>query len=109
VKQLDDDELRPGAALSANLPVEGGAVTRVLYVLDPATHGALTLARDRVRYEHPISVPFVPLDAPDDVDNPIAESLRQVAFFFESYRACLNATPAALCAASVMAPTSAPR
>jgi dienelactone hydrolase len=109
VTQLDDDQLRPGAALSANLAVEGGAVTRVLYVLDPATHGALTLARDRVRYEHPLSAPFIPLDSPGNVDNPIAESLMQVAFFFESYRACLDATPAALCAASVMAPTAATR
>jgi hypothetical protein len=108
VDQIDKAEVRPGATLSANLDVEGGAVTRVLYVLEPATHDALTHALGSVHYEHPLSAPFTPLDADLTVDNPIAASLMQVAFFFESYRACQSATPAAFCAASVMAPLSAP-
>lgn len=104
VTQLVSDDVRPGAALTANVLVEGGAVTRVLYVLDPATHEALTLARDSVRYVHPVRAPFVPLASPRTVDNPIEPSLMQVAFFFQSYRACLSATPTDVCAASVMAP-----
>jgi hypothetical protein len=100
------DDLRPGATLSANLDVEGGAITRVLYVLDPATHDALSRALGSVRYEHPVTAPFRPLAVEMTIDNPIAASLMQVAFFFESHRACRSATPAALCAASVMAPTT---
>jgi hypothetical protein len=107
VTELATDELRPGATLSANFDVEGGAITRVLYVLDPATHDALTRARDRIAYVHPLSAPFERLDAPVTVDNPIAEGLMQIAFFFESHRACRSATPASFCAASVMAPIAA--
>jgi dienelactone hydrolase len=106
VPQLGTDTLRPGATLSANRDVEGGAVTRALYVLEPATHAALTHAQDSVNYRQPLVAPLSPLDRASTIDNPIDATLMQVAFFFESYRACRSATPAALCAASVMAPVA---
>ena len=44
------------------------------------------------------------LSEPSKVDNPTADTLRQVAFFFESSRACRSAAVGAACAAKVMAP-----
>jgi dienelactone hydrolase len=107
VTELPVEPLRPGATFRANLDVEGGAITRVLYVLDPATHDTLTRARGTVEYEHPLQAPFTQIDPALVIDNPIAPTLTQAAFFFESYRACRLATPTAVCAASVMAQLAA--
>ena len=76
----------------------------MLYVLDPATHGALTNARGSLELEHPVTFPFEELGTAVSVDNPIAQSLMQLAFFFESYRACPSEMPRELCSASVVAP-----
>jgi dienelactone hydrolase len=102
--QLMPHELRPGATISGNFEVEGGAVTRVVYVLDPATHTALTHARGSVTVEHPVDRPWTELDDAQEIENPIADALMQVTFFFESYRSCTTMTPAEFCAASVVAP-----
>jgi dienelactone hydrolase len=99
--------LRPGETRSGNLLVDDGAVTRVLYVLDPATHAGLVVARDAQKYQLPLARPFMLRKRPIAVDNPIEQTLMQVAFFLESYRACHTATPAATCAASVQAPLAA--
>jgi dienelactone hydrolase len=99
--------LRPGETRSGNLPVDDGAVTRVLYVLDPATHAALVLAHDAQKYQLPLARPFVPRKREIAVDNPIDATLMQVAFFLASYRACHTETPTATCAASVQAPPPA--
>jgi hypothetical protein len=82
----------------------------VLYLLDPSTHELLTLERGTQSYDHPaggLSAPFSPLVPPRVVNNPIAATLTQIAFFFESLRAC-SATGAgtgakSMCAASVQA------
>lgn len=99
VPQLMTRMLQPGETLST-----GGAVSRVLYLLNPATHSALTHARGCVEHEHPLSEPpFMRRSPVAEIDNPIIATLMQVAFFFESYRACPGTTPAS-CVASVAAP-----
>jgi hypothetical protein len=110
VPDLSTADIRQGATLSANYPPGSGTVTRVLYLLDPSTHELLTLERGTQSYDHPaggLSAPFSPLVPPRVVNNPIAATLTQIAFFFESLRAC-SATGAgtgakSMCAASVQA------
>ena len=104
VLELPVHAVRPGATLSGNVAVDGGTVTRVLYVLDPATHDALIFEHGEQAYQLPLERPFVARSSPLSVDNPLAATAMQVAFFFESYRACRTATPNAVCAASVQAP-----
>lgn len=99
--------LRPGETRSGNLLVDNGAVTRVLYVLDPATHSTLVLAHDAQKYQLPLVRPFMLRKRPVAIDNPIEQTLMQVAFFLESYRVCHTQTPSATCAASVQAPLTA--
>ena len=105
---LDSEALRPGANVSGNVDIEAGRFTRVLYTLDRATHATLLHATGELAYEHPLAAPLMPLDEPSSVANPIANTLRQVAFFFESSRACRNSTPGAACAAAVRAPPATP-
>jgi hypothetical protein len=83
-------------------------VTRVLYLLDPSSHELLTLEHGTQRYDHPpegLSAPFTALEPARVVNNPIAATLTQIAFFFESLRACNMAGSGAkpMCAASVQA------
>jgi hypothetical protein len=109
VPGFNTDELRPGATLSGNYTVDSGAVTRVLYVIDPATHEVLVNAKGTRGYEVPLAAPLSPLPSPIEIDNPISQTLTQVVYFFESLRACYAAvpekvkTPAANCAAAVRA------
>jgi alpha-beta hydrolase superfamily lysophospholipase len=100
--------LRPGASTSANFLVADGAVTRLLYAVESATHGALIYTEDAKRYRAPLARPFVERATPLAVDNPIEQTLGQVAYFFESFRACAAAQPATVCAAAVQAPVLAP-
>lgn len=93
-----------GATASGNFAIGDEAVTRILYALEPATHEALHAERGSVAYAHPIEVPFAPLDAPETVDNPIADVLTQLAFYFETWRACVPPAPGSACAASALAP-----
>ena len=104
VHELPVHGLSPGETRSGNAQIEGAAVTRVLYVLDPATHAALTLEHDAQTYLLPLERPFMPRNPPLAVDNPTAQTLMQVAFFLESYRSCHSTMPKAVCAGSVQAP-----
>jgi hypothetical protein len=106
VPELTVHALQPGEARSGNVPVEGNAVTRVLYVLDPATHATLILEHDEQQYLSPLARPFMQRVPPLAIDNPTAQTLTQVVFFLESYRACHGMTPNATCAAAVQAPPS---
>jgi hypothetical protein len=111
VLDLRTHSIRPGGTLSANFPPESGSVTRVLYMLDPATHDALTLEHGTAQFDHPaggLKAPFSQLSKPETVDNPIAQTMTQIAFFFASLRTCSMATSDAkpTCAASVQAPAS---
>ncbi len=111
VSDLATDTIRPGATLSGNFMADGGTVTRVLYVLDPSGHDALTRATGSQQYQHPIAVPPEALQQPKDIDNPIAATLTQIGFFLESLRACAASMPTpsqASCAASVEAPPATP-
>jgi alpha-beta hydrolase superfamily lysophospholipase len=98
--------LRPGATASSNFPIGDGAVTRMLYAIDSATHDALIREHDHKHFRAPLMRPFVERDEPLSVDNPIAETMDQIAFFFESYRACAVATPPTTCPAVLQAPTT---
>jgi hypothetical protein len=55
-------------------------------------------------YAVPATRPFGPLDEPQQFDNPIGDALMQVAFFFESWRACGTSGAQSACAAGVIAP-----
>ena len=101
---LSTAELQPGGTLSANFPVEGGDVTRALFVADPATHNALQLEHDTQRYQHPLSEPRVPLEQEAPVANPIATLAVQIGFWFGSVRACMPGNGKVPCAASLQAP-----
>jgi hypothetical protein len=94
--------LRPGSAIRGNFRAEGAKVTRVLQHVRGATHDALVQAVGTRRYETPLAPPFDRLEAPRPVENPTEALLEQIAFFFESYRACL-ATREGPCDAAVHA------
>lgn len=96
--------LAPGRTASGNFTVGDDAVTRVLYVFDPATHAALHAERGEARYAHPVERPFEKLSEPSAVKNPIAALLTQLVFYLESWRGCEPPTPQSACAASVRAP-----
>jgi hypothetical protein len=111
VTDLKTDTIHTGASFSGNFAADGGAVTRVAYVLDPATHTALTYARGEQDYAHPVTAPFEVLPNPLAVDNPIGPTMTQIGFFVQSLRACAGSAPpsmapankAAMCPASVEA------
>jgi hypothetical protein len=98
---LESKALHPGSSVMGNIDIEGSQLTRVLYTLDSATHSTLVYGNGEFGYEHPLGELLTPLDEPSKVDNPVANTLRRVAFFFESSRACAG------CAA-VMAPSATP-
>lgn len=110
VPDLLTDAFRPDATLSGNFDVEEGAVTRVMSLLEPATHDTLTKARGTRAYQVPLIRPFLPLSSAITIANPIAQTLAQIVFFFESQRACTSAMlankkgGASVCAATVRAP-----
>jgi hypothetical protein len=106
VHELKTESIRPGATSSGNFAADGGSVTRVLYELDPATHDGLTLAVGERQYQHPVAPPFTLLPNASRVDNPIATTMTQLAFFFESLRTCATTTPPTTCAGSVEAPVA---
>jgi len=106
VHELPVRSLESGETRSGNVQVEGDAITRLLYVLDPATHATLTLEHDQQTYLLPLARPFMPRQPPLAVDNPTSATLMQIAFYLESYRACHSATPHAVCSGVVQAPRS---
>jgi len=55
------------------------------------------------RYARPLEPPFARLEEPSEVDNPTAALIAQIAFFFESYRACVATSEGAACDAAVHA------
>jgi hypothetical protein len=95
--------VRPSTGTSGNFALSRGRVTRVAQSLPQATRATLFTHAGVERYEHPLEVPPVRLDASRTVTNPTAAVMRQLVFFFESYRACLatRAEPLLPCAASV--------
>jgi alpha-beta hydrolase superfamily lysophospholipase len=93
VPELPSEDFRPGGTVSGNLALESGAVTRVLYAYDPATHEALQRARSSRHFDAPLDPPFFPRRTPFEVRNPIASLLRQITFYFESLRACYATEP----------------
>lgn len=96
---------RPSAGTSGNFVLSRGAVTRVAQSLSRATRTTLFTESDIARYEQPLDLPPVLLDETASVNNPTAAVMRQLVFFFESYRACLSTQtePLLPCAASVAA------
>ncbi|MGD8862658.1 MAG: hypothetical protein PVI30_21790 [Myxococcales bacterium] len=102
VPDLMSQGLRSGNTLAGNFTVEERPVTRAVYVFDPAAHDAAIKVSAERRFEHPLERPFVELDEPEPIENPLADILMQAAFFFQSWRSC-SASDAA-CAASVIAP-----
>lgn len=101
---LSTAELPPGGTLTGNFPVDGGDVTRALFVADPATHEALQLEHGRQRYEHPLTEPRVPLEPEGEIDNPIQSLGAQLGFWFGSVRSCMPQNANVPCAASLQAP-----
>jgi hypothetical protein len=93
----------PGAGISGNFLLSRGAVTRVAQSLSPCTHSALFTSTGVTRFEHPLDPEPALLAQARNVTNPTAALLRQLVFFFESYRACLSTQtePQLPCAASV--------
>jgi hypothetical protein len=91
----------PGAAISANFTLARGAVTRVAQSISPCTHSALFTSEGTTHFEHPLQPNLRPLE--DEVANPTDALLRQVVFFFESYKACQSTQtePQLPCAALV--------
>jgi hypothetical protein len=109
VLELEDEDPRPGATVSGNLALESGAVTRVVYAFEPATHELLVRSRGLRHFDPPLDPPFSPRRDPLDVDNPIAAAFRQIAFYFESLRACYAnelppSDPATTCVPRVRVP-----
>jgi hypothetical protein len=98
-------DLPPGGTLTANFPVDGGDVTRALFVAEPATHDALLLEHGRQRYEHPLTELRVPLKRESEIDNPIQSLGAQLGFWFGSVRSCMPQNANVPCAASLQAPT----
>jgi dienelactone hydrolase len=96
---------RPSAGTSGNFALSRGAVTRVAQSLSQATRATLFSQEDFAHYEQPLELPPVLLDDSRPVINPTAAVMRQLVFFFESYRACLSTQtePLLPCAASVAA------
>lgn len=93
----------PGQDIAGNFALPRGAVTRVAQNLSPSTHSALFTSEGVVRFQHPLELEPALLTRPRDVVNPTAALMRQLVFFFQSYRACraTETEPALPCAASV--------
>jgi hypothetical protein len=93
----------PGADISANFMLPRGAVTRAAQPLSPSTHAALFTSEGEVRFQHPLDPEPSLLPRPRNVVNPTAALMRQLVFFFQSYRACraTETEPLLPCAASV--------
>jgi hypothetical protein len=94
VTDLKTDTIRPGGSFSGNFVADGGSVTRVAYVLEPATHTALTFAKGEQRYVHPIEVPYQELPAAQRVDNPIAPTMTQTDRVLPAVAALVRQEPA---------------
>lgn len=93
----------PSVALTGNFPLSRGAVTRVAQGLSRATHTTLFTSAGQIHFEHPLEAEPVPLGTERTVTNPTEAVMRQIAFFFESHRACraLQTEPLVPCPADV--------
>jgi hypothetical protein len=91
----------PGADIFANFMLPRGAVTRAAQSLSPSTHAALFTSAGVVRFQHPLDPEPSLLPQPRNLVNPTAALMRQLVFFFQSYRACRATAPLLPCAASV--------
>jgi hypothetical protein len=96
-----------GEAVSGNVSIVDGRVTRLVRSYEPADHRLLRSDRGEREYSSPVRPPFASLDEPEYFDNPRQTAQKDLEEYFASFFECVNSnfsTSAVPCSANVLAP-----